>query len=146
MAGNQAMGSQPMDMSEMGTPTGMFASGTALEPHASVKANPMLHITLGNWDLVFHAKAFLLTTQQTGPRGRDKFFSTNWFMPVLTRQIGPHSVTFRTMLSLEPATVADRRYPEVFQTGETAFGLPIVDGQHPAPASLLVAATLRTKN
>ena len=31
---------------------------------------------------------------------------------------------------LEPATVSDRRYPELFQTG-TAYGIPIVDGQHP---------------
>jgi hypothetical protein len=35
------------------------------------------------------------------------------------------------MISLEPATVTERRYPELFQSGETAFGLPIVDGQHP---------------
>jgi hypothetical protein len=35
------------------------------------------------------------------------------------------------MLSLEPATITGRRYPLLFQTGETAFGKPIVDGQHP---------------
>jgi hypothetical protein len=34
-------------------------------------------------------------------------------------------------LSLEGATIADRRYPLLFQTGETAYGQPIVDGQHP---------------
>ena len=28
------------------------------------------------------------------------------------------------MLSLEPATITDRRYPLLFQTGETAFGKP----------------------
>jgi hypothetical protein len=27
--------------------------------------------------------------------------------------------------------VTKRRYPELFQTGETAYGLPIADGQHP---------------
>jgi hypothetical protein len=37
----------------------------------------------------------------------------------------------RGMMSLEPATVTDRQYPLLFQTGETAFGKPIVDGQHP---------------
>jgi len=118
-------------MSDMGTPTGMFASGTALEPHASMDANPMLHTMLGDWNLMLHAKAFILTTQQSGPRGRDRFFSANWLMPMLSRQMGAHSLTFRTMLSLEPATVTDRRYPALFQTGETAYGLPIVDGQHP---------------
>jgi hypothetical protein len=35
------------------------------------------------------------------------------------------------MLSLEPATITGRFYPELFQQGETAFGKPIVDGQHP---------------
>src|SRR5262249_13008132 len=33
--------------------------------------------------------------------------------------------------SLEPATVTGRRYPLLFQTGETAFGVPLVDAQHP---------------
>src|SRR4026209_2224941 len=40
-------------------------------------------------------------------------------------------MTFRTMLSLDPLTVTKRRYPELFQSGETAYGLPVVDGQHP---------------
>jgi hypothetical protein len=35
------------------------------------------------------------------------------------------------MLSLEPATVTQQRYPLLFQQGETAFGVPIADGQHP---------------
>jgi hypothetical protein len=35
------------------------------------------------------------------------------------------------MVSLDPATITDRRYPLLFQTGETAFGTSIVDGQHP---------------
>ena len=35
------------------------------------------------------------------------------------------------MLSLEPATITGERYPLLFQTGETAYGKPIVDGQHP---------------
>jgi hypothetical protein len=47
------------------------------------------------------------------------------------RRLGPGTLTVRTMLSLEPATITDRRYPELFQQGETAYGLPLVDGQHP---------------
>ncbi len=35
------------------------------------------------------------------------------------------------MVSLEPVTVTGRYYPELFQQGETAYGAPIVDGQHP---------------
>src|SRR5258708_27535196 len=85
----------------------------------------------GKWTLMFHANGFLVDTRETGPRGSGKLFSINWLMPMLARDFGRQTVTVRTMLSLEPATVTGRRYPELFQSGETAYGLPIVDGQHP---------------
>ena len=44
------------------------------------------------------------------------------------------------MFSIEPATIGDRNYPELFQQGETAFGNPIVDGQHPHDFFMEVAA------
>jgi len=37
-------------------------------------------------------------------------------------------------------TVTDRRYPLLFQQGETAFGKPIVDGQHPHDLFMEIAA------
>jgi hypothetical protein len=49
-------------------------------------------------------------------------------------------LTLRTMLSLEPATISGRYYPELFQQGETAFGKPIVDGQHPHNLFMEIAA------
>lgn len=52
-------------------------------------------------------------------------------MPMAQRKLGPGILTLRAMLSLEPATITDRRYPLLFQLGETAFGVPIADGQHP---------------
>jgi hypothetical protein len=52
-------------------------------------------------------------------------------MPMAQRDTGIGRLTFKAMLSLEPATVTHRSYPELFQLGETAFGRPIVDGQHP---------------
>src|SRR5437016_5235882 len=118
-------------MSAMESSVGFLSSGTTVEPKATSESEPMIHASLGNWTLMFHANAFLLDTQQTGPRGRDQFYSVNWLMPMLTREFGRHSFSARTMLSLEPATVTKRRYPELFQSGETAYGLPIVDGQHP---------------
>src|SRR5207237_8071136 len=84
--------------------------------------------------------AFVLDTQQSGPRGGDKLFSVNWVMPMLMRQFGRQSVTFRPMFSLEPLTVTGRRYPELFQAGETAFGKPIVHGQHPHDLVMELAA------
>jgi hypothetical protein len=54
-------------------------------------------------------------------------------MPMLSREFGvrKHSIMLRTMLSFEPVTVTKRRFPQLFQTGETAIDLPIIDGQHP---------------
>jgi len=56
------------------------------------------------------------------------------------RRLGPGQLTLRAMFSLEPATVTDRQYPLLFQQGETAFGNPIVDGQHPHNFFMEVAA------
>ena len=47
------------------------------------------------------------------------------------RELGPGQLTLRAMFSLEPATITGERYPLLFQQGETAYGVPIADGQHP---------------
>ena len=113
-------------------------SGTGMQP-ASTPV-PMLMTMAGKWRVMFHGEAFLNELQQRGPRGADKFFSTNWFMPMAQRDLGPGQLTLRTMISLEPATVTERRYPELFQQGETAFGRSIVDGQHPHDLLMELAA------
>ena len=114
------------------------ASGTSAEPNSTPV--PMLMTMKSDWMLMFHANAFVLDQQQSGPRGVDKFFSTNWFMGMAQRKLGPGAFTARAMLSLEPATVSDRRYPLLFQQGETAFGKPIEDGQHPHDFFMELAA------
>jgi hypothetical protein len=100
----------------------------------------MLMSRHGNWTVMFHGEAFINEIQQSGPRGADKFFSTNWFMPMAQRKFGNGLLTIRTMFSLEPATVSNRRYPLLFQQGETAFGRPIVDEQHPHDLFMELAA------
>jgi hypothetical protein len=118
-------------MAAMENSVGFLSSGTSVEPKTTSESAPMIHQSLGNWTFMFDANGFLIDTQQSGPRGGDKLYSVNWLMPMLSRDFGRQTVTFRTMFSLEPATVTKRRYPELFQSGETAYGLPIVDGQHP---------------
>jgi hypothetical protein len=113
-------------------------SGTSAEPNSTPMPMPMT--TRGSWRLMFHANAFITEEQQTSPRGGDKLFSTNWFMPMAQRRLGPGQLTVRAMFSLEPATVTGRRYPLLFQQGETAFGLPIADGQHPHDFFMELAA------
>ncbi len=113
-------------------------SGTSVEPDST--PTPMLMTTKGAWTLMFHGVAFLSDIQQTGPRGHDKLFSVNWFMPMAQRRLGRGTLTLRTMLSLEPATVTGRYFPLLFQQGETAYGRPLVDGQHPHNFFMEVAA------
>ena len=102
-----------MNMGSMSGPTGM------IERH------------IGRWNLMFHGIGFVVDTQQTGPVGGDKLFSVNWVMAEASHSLAGGTFTVESMFSLEPATITQREYPELFQTGETAFGKPILDGQHP---------------
>jgi hypothetical protein len=106
-----------------------LTSGTSLNSLAWPM--PMLMQRKGSWTLMFMGQGFLVETQQSGPRGGDKLFSTNWGMGSAQHSLAGGKLMFETMLSLEPATVTDRRYPLLFQTGETAYGNPLVDEQHP---------------
>lgn len=113
-------------------------SGTSLEPGATVP--PMLMAMHGSWMLMLHGEVGVVEQQQSGPRGADKLFSVNWLMPMAQRSTQRSNFTARAMLSLEPATISGRYYPELFQQGETAFGKPIVDGQHPHDLFMELAA------
>jgi hypothetical protein len=116
----------------------MFVSGTAQIP--SVAPMYMSSRRAGAWTAMAMGQAFLTATQQSGPRGGDKIFAGNWFMPMASRKAGVGTLTLRGMFSLEPATVTKGRYPQIFQAGETYQGRPIVDGQHPHSAFIELAA------
>jgi hypothetical protein len=61
---------------------GMFlmneSSGTRFQPAAWPM--PMLMTRAGNWHLMWMGEAFIVDTQQSGPRGSDKLYSVNWGM------------------------------------------------------------------
>jgi hypothetical protein len=113
-------------------------SGTSAEPNST--PTPMLMRQKGPWMLMFHSTVYIVGDDQTSPRGGDKFLSTNWFMPMAQRELGHGIFTVRAMLSLEPATITGRQYPLLFQQGETAYGKPIADGQHPHDLFMELAA------
>jgi hypothetical protein len=92
----------------------------------------MLMKHYGNWNAMFMGQGFLSDTQQSGPRGGDKLHGPNWFMGSIEHRVGSQgALEGELMLSLDPATITNRSYPLLFQTGETAYGLPLVDAQHP---------------
>ena len=126
MAGMPGMANMPGMQADAGP---MEASGTSFNPASSPME--MAHFSAGGWRFMTHGVAFLVDTQQTGPRGGDKFFSANWFMGDASHSLGGGTFHVRSMVSLDPATITNGRYPELFQTGETWHGAPIVDGQHP---------------
>jgi len=114
------------------------ASGTSRNPDAAPMS--MLMTSAGKWTLGLHGQLFLNHSNDSGPRGGEKTFSTNWVMGMASRPLAGGTLAFRSMLSLEPATISKRKYPELFQTGETAFGKQLIDGQHPHDFFMELAA------
>ena len=53
------------------------------------------------------------------------------------------TLQFNVMVSLEPATLGKDGYREIFQAGETANGLPLIDRQHPHEFLMQAAAVWR---
>lgn len=104
-------------------------SGTSVAPRSWPM--PMLMPKLGSWSTMIMGQGFLANTQQSGPRGGDKLYSANWIMASAVHKLGAGGVMLQSMFSLEPATVTNKSYPLLFQTGETGFGAPLTDAQHP---------------
>ena len=62
----------------------------------------------------------------------DEIESQNWLMTALQKSFGASSdLNLVAMFSLEPFTLRDIGSPQVFQTGETYNGAPLIDYQHP---------------
>ena len=85
----------------------------------------------GGWMLMAHGQLFLTYNQQGGPRGAGKIESENWLMTMEEHSLGRARIQLRQMLSAEPLTAPHPGFPELFQTGETYHGAPLVDHQHP---------------
>ena len=107
-----------------------IGSGTSLMP-ASSPAH-MWHKTAGDWLIMAHWDLKLGFNHQGGPRGVNKAESQNWLMLMAERQFqGGGTLMLRGMFSAEPWTTPNRGFPELFQTGESFEGRPIIDAQHP---------------
>jgi len=105
------------------------SSGTAWQP-ASVPET-MWMISPRGWELMFHGVVFATYNQQGGPRGVGKAESTNYFMFMEQHRLGSGTLLLRQMFSAESLTSPHPGFPELFQTGETYHGQPLVDHQHP---------------
>ena len=131
-SGQTMPGMQGMNMGEAALssmPSFQASSGTAWQP-ASVPET-MWMISPGGWQLMFHGAVFATYNQQGGPRGVGKAESTNYFMFMEQHRLGSGTLLLRQMFSAESLTSPHPGFPELFQTGETYHGQPLVDHQHP---------------
>ncbi len=100
-----------------------------------------LHLVSGDWMLMAHGQVSAQYTDHSGPRGDDKVYATSMAMLTAQRDTSFGRVQVKAMLSLEPA-MKPEGYPNLFATGETANGLPLVDRQHPHDLFMELAARI----
>lgn len=117
------------------------ASGTAWQPDTTPMF--MWHVRAGGWSLGLHENIFAGYAHAATTRGDDDAFSVNWLMGMASHPVGTADITFRAMLSGEPATVGQGGYPLLLQTGESLHGEPLHDRQHPHDLFMELAARYR---
>jgi hypothetical protein len=128
MAGMKMAG-QEQEAQEEYLPSPHEGSGTAWQP-ASVTGYEWMWMR-GGWELMAHGVIFVDYNQQGGPRGEGKAESVNWGMLMEQHALWGGTILFRQMFSAESLTSPHPGFPELFQTGETYHGQPLVDHQHP---------------
>jgi hypothetical protein len=73
----------------------------------------------------------------------DEIESLNWLNASASRRLGGSSTIWLVgMFSLEPFTLRNLGSPQVFQTGETFDGAPLIDYQHPHDLVMNLGAVL----
>ena len=105
------------------------SSGTGWHP-AATPAHLWMR-SVGGWDLMAHGALFIDYNQQGGPRGAGKAESVNWLMLMEQHSLAGGTILFREMFSAESLTAPHPGFGQIFQTGETYHGQPLVDHQHP---------------
>jgi hypothetical protein len=131
-----------MDHAAMGhaMPEGPIeGSGTSRLPQAEGMM-PGVHFDIGSgWMGMAHGYAWGIYTDQGGARGDDKLYVASMAMLMAEKDFGGARLQLKSMMSAEPLMDA-RGYPNLFATGETADGEPLVDRQHPHDLFMELAA------
>jgi hypothetical protein len=95
----------------------------------------------GDWMLMLHYAAAAGYDDQWSDRGTRRVVSMNWVMGMASHPLLGGQVTFRAMLSAEPATAGgSKAIPLLLQTGETYGGESLHDRQHPHDLHRLTAS------
>jgi hypothetical protein len=103
------------------------------------------HMTMNTgWQFMQDGVIFGVFNHQGSDRGGNEFVAPNWWMGMAARQTGSSQLTLNAMFSLDPATVGEAGYREIFQVGEALNGRPLIDRQHPHDFFMQLAAVWRT--
>ncbi|TMM50464.1 hypothetical protein FEV51_01220 [Qipengyuania marisflavi] len=127
-----------MDHSAMADMGGEGSGTSRLPANEAMNHGAMLGLG-GDANLMLHGFVWPVYTDQTGPRGDDKLYVQSMGMATMTVPFEGGRFMARTMMSLEPLMRHDG-YPNLFATGEIAYGEPIVDRQHPHDLFMELAA------
>ena len=103
-------------------------SGTSRLPRTATMHGR--HIMAGDWMVMVHGNLSLQYTDHTGPRGANKTYVTSMGMVTGERETSWGRIQLKSMFSLEPA-MDSSGYPNLFASGETSNGQPLIDRQHP---------------
>ena len=105
-------------------------SGTAWQPDATPMYMRMLP-SLGGFELSLMGTVQAGFVNSGGKRGDKAFFSNSMLMLMGRKEVGRGTIGFHLMTSVDPEINGQYGVPNLFQTGETANGKPLVDRQHP---------------
>jgi hypothetical protein len=82
--------------------------------------------------LMTHYAAFPRYVETGSTRGSRRFDAPDWFMVMGAADAGSNArFGYRAMVSLDPLSENRIGYPLLYQSGETAYGAPLHDRQHP---------------
>ena len=133
MAMNMHMGSMTHSFS-LHLPMSRNGSGTSWSPDAAPMFGHMYHSK--KWMYMLHYNLFIRYNKQDltdkGTRGDEMVDVPNWLMFMAQSQVGEKGLfRFGTMFSFDALITGQKGYPLLFQSGESAHGVPLVDRQHP---------------
>lgn len=135
MHGEHAMGMASMShILSRNLPMNRNGSGTSWSPDDAPMYMYMKHA--GKWMYMLHGNIFVRYNHQDltekGSRGGDSWDAPNMLMAMGQRTVGKKGLFhFSTMFSADALITGQRGYPLLFQSGESAHGVPLVDRQHP---------------
>jgi hypothetical protein len=105
-------------------------SGTSWQPDSSPMFMKMLP-SVGGFDLSAMGTVQFGYVNDGGKRGEKEFFSDSMIMLMGQKEEAGGTLGLDFMTSLDPIINGEDGVPDLFQTGETAHGVPLVDRQHP---------------